>query len=114
MQMLSELTGGGAFVDNGLVHCIGLNEFISNGPSFVIDSSTGLIGTPTVQNTFVILNSVTASGSTDGQNLYQINGPHRVSGVKHRGMISPAVCGEAITTLSLLPVLNGVPVQLGL
>lgn len=117
MALLNELSNGGAFVDNTTVNVLNVSEVLAGVPTFVIDSSTGLLNTPVVQNQLIMLdllfepriqvgaqvqlNSVTASGGSSSQ--VQINGPHRVSAVKHRGMISPAVCGDAVTSVTLFP-----------
>jgi hypothetical protein len=108
VKLLAELTGGGFFIDNGKVFCLNRSETV-DGSISVINSQTGLLGTPVREKTFlsfdmlfeprlqagqqIILDSTTAPGN--------YNGVYKVVSVKHRGVISDAVCGEAITTVGL-------------
>lgn len=106
MKILGELTGGGAFIDNGKFNALGTNEYIASlaGIGF-IDSSTGLLGTPILEQTIVRFDMLFEPGLNAGQQILlnssteaNFNGQYKVIGVKHRGMISDAVCGSVITT----------------
>jgi hypothetical protein len=117
-SLLSRLTNGGFFIDNGTANCLGNSECIAN--SFpLIDSSTGLLGTPVREQqilTFdmifeprvqagqiINLQSLSLQTLTPGQQVttQAVNGTYKVTSVKHRGIISPSVCGDAITTLGM-------------
>jgi len=107
VQLINDLTGGGFFVDNGVAHVLA-DEEVLQGPLVTLDSSHGLLGTPMLeQNKLnfdilfeprlqlgqkVTLNSFTAE---------KFNGDYKVFGLRHRGMISESVCGEAITSVTL-------------
>ncbi len=108
MDVLRDLTGGGVFIDNGYVNCLGDNECLPANGISVIDSSSGLIGTPVREQTIVTFDMIfeprLAVGqlillnSSTGQNF---NGYYKVISLKHRGMISGAVCGDAITSVGM-------------
>lgn len=106
-QMLAELTNGGFFIDNGKVNCIGVSEYIPGGIS-KIDSSTGLLGTPVLQQTLLTFDMIFEPGVIIGQQV-QLNsktaksfsGPGKIVSVKHHGTISGAVSGNAITSLGM-------------
>ncbi len=120
-NILKELTGGGFFIDNGVAHVIGDDEYIE-GDTLVISPASGLLGTPLLEQTIVHvdmlfesriklcqrvqLQSLTGSrGSALGANeLTQKDlkdGFYRVISIHHRGMISESICGDAVTNLGL-------------
>jgi hypothetical protein len=105
IDILRDLTGGGVFIDNSTVNILGNTECL-NGILGTIDDSVGLLGTPIREQSTLnfdmifeprlqIGQYVTLNSST-GQNY---NGNYKIIGVKHRGMISGAVCGDAITSV---------------
>jgi hypothetical protein len=123
-NLLSTLTGGGFFIDNSYANCLGNSECLQ-GNIPLINSQSGLLGTPVREQnilTFDILfeprvqagqiielESLTATQATIQTPKQAINGFYKISSVKHRGMISEAVCGDAITTLGMLVNPNGTP-----
>jgi hypothetical protein len=106
-DLLREITGGAFFIDNGKVYFLGDNECLE-GEMQVINSQSGLLGTPTLEQTVLnfdmifeprlIVGQVIKLESITGANF---NGLYKVISVKHRGTISPAVCGDAITSVGL-------------
>lgn len=116
-QLLSELTNGGFFIDNGIANCLGNNECLL-GSIPTIDAQSGLLGTPVREQSiltfdmifeprvqagqYILLQSLTAALATLQVSSQSINGFYKVSSVKHRGMISESVCGSVITTLGML------------
>ncbi len=106
-DILREISGNGFFIDNGKAHILGENECFE-GVLQTIDSSSGLLGTPVREQTLltfdilfeprllagqiILLDSVTAAN---------FNQYYKVVSIKHRGMISDAVCGDAITSVGL-------------
>lgn len=118
MSILKELTGGegmnGAFIDNGTLNCLKQDEYISGAP-LQINSASGLLGTPIRQNQYLTLDMLfepaafvgqqAIVSSTTGPNAtpaFSFNGSYRIVRIHHRGTISEAVCGEAITSLTLV------------
>lgn len=104
--ILSELTGGGFFIDNGKANALGTDEYNAavSGVT-VISSKSGLLDTPVLEQTIVRFDMIFEPGLNVGQRILlssitetNFNGDYKVTAVKHRGMISEAVCGSAITT----------------
>lgn len=105
-QILSELTGGGFFIDNGKANALKSGEYIANtGEITVISAESGLLGTPILENNLMrfdmlfepslnIGNLVLLKSST----LNNFNGQYKITAVKHRGMISASVAGTVITS----------------
>ena len=104
--ILRELTGGGFFIDNGKANALGTDEYIDQGGDvLVINAKSGLLGTPILEQTIVRFDMIFEPAITTGtkvklESLTEENfsGYYKVTGVKHRGMISDAVCGSVITT----------------
>lgn len=103
--ILSELTGNGFFIDRSKANCLADNECLV-GPLTTISSATGLLGTPVREQqslNFEMLfephlevGQIIDINSVTGANF---NGPYKVVSLKHRGMISQAVCGDAVTSV---------------
>jgi hypothetical protein len=112
VQVLTQLTGtNGFFIDGGKVNCLGDNECTPGGTP-LIDDSSGLLATPVRELTKMTFDMIFEPGLVAGQlvNLQSaegtskkanFNGVYKVTGVKHRGTISGAVCGDAITSVEL-------------
>lgn len=108
MEILKDLSNTNVFVDNLKLNILAPNEVIQNQP-LTLNASSGLLGTPIKENQWlslemlfeprVIIGSVINLNSITAVNVY--NGPHKVVSVRHRGMISPAVSGDLITSLGL-------------
>lgn len=107
-DILKELSGGGFFIDNGKAHVLGDNEAIE-GELQVITSDSGLLGTPVREETFLnfdmifeprlILGQVVQLESVTAANF---NSFYKVKSLHHRGVISGAVCGQAITSVGVI------------
>lgn len=117
--ILQELTGGGFFVDVGKANALGNNEYIAalNGVT-TVNSQSGLLGTPVLEQTIVRFDMLFEPGLNVGHKITldsitesNFNGDYKVTAVKHRGMISEAVCGSAITTGEFFYSKLLVPVQ---
>lgn len=123
-SLIKELTGNGFFVDNMKAHCLCDNEAFP-GSVAQIDSSFGLLNTPYLEQTYVmfdilfeprlqigqtiLLNSLTTSPNISSfSNLASLTASnstynlYKIVGLRHRGTISGAVCGDAVTTVSCL------------
>lgn len=110
VEILSELSGKKFFIDKGKAHLLNDNEYIA-GEVLLVTPQTGLLQTPQLEEFNLHLDLIfeprlnvgyliqIQSLSTDKKN--QINKLWRVNSVKHRGMISSAVCGEVITSISV-------------
>lgn len=112
IEILNELTGGGFFIDNGKAYCLGDNE-VYTGELDTITSASGLLGTPVRENNLLYCNIIFEPRIAIGQKIKldstqlvaaegdDPNAIYKVVSVKHAGMISETVCGEAITTVGL-------------
>ncbi len=103
--ILGDLTGGGFFIDNGKANALGTNEYLPSTDITIVNAKTGLLGTPILEQTIVRLDmlfepSLTAGSLVQVESLTErnFNGLYKITGVKHRGMISEAVAGSVITT----------------
>lgn len=111
-DILGQLTNGAFFIDNGFANVLGNNQTLM-GPIPTIDDSTGLIGTPVRERTILTFDIIFEPRIVPAQYITLntktapvYNGNYKVNSVKHRGMISDAVCGDLITTVSMsLPAL---------
>lgn len=102
--LLAEKSGGGFFVDKEKAYVLGTNEFSLANPIY-ISSASGLLGTPILEQTKVTFDMIFEPSLEVGQAVTldsstgaNFNGVYKIVGVKHRGMISGAVCGDAVTT----------------
>lgn len=105
-EILGELSGGGFFVDQGKANILGSNEYIAGaGGTTLISSQSGLLGTPVLEQTIVRFDMIFEPGLNVGRKIkldsitgMNFNGDYKITGVKHRGMISDSVGGTLITT----------------
>lgn len=106
-DLLNEFTGGAFFCDLGKAYVLKDQECI-RGSIALIESDTGLLGTPIRERTIInfdmlfeprlLIGQLLRLNSSTGKNL---NGDYKVVSLKHRGMISDAVCGSAVTSVGL-------------
>ena len=107
IDILRDLTGGGVFIDNGKVNCLGDNE-CTPGSIPLITSDSGLLGTPVREQTILHFDMIFEPRLVSGQIIQldsstgsNFNGFYKIVSLKHRGMISAAVCGDAITSVGM-------------
>jgi hypothetical protein len=110
VALLKEISDNKFFIDNGKAHVLNNNEYISTGNKpLMITPQTGLLATPQLEDANLTIDVLFEPRLQVG-NLIQIqsstdtkfnNRTWRVNCVKHRGMISGAVCGEVVTTIQV-------------
>lgn len=120
VEALKRLCPNAFFVDNGKSFILGNNE-CREGQVALIDSNSGLLGTPLRELNTVTFDMIFEPGVIMGQKIelqsltnpsfnsnvvnidpktkQNVNGLYKIVSIKHRGMISPTICGSAITTL---------------
>lgn len=105
---LQEITQNNVYIDNGNVFVLFEND-VFNGELTVIDSTTGLLGTPRKADRLLIIELLFEPRLTIGQkvklnsrSLAQFNGDYKIIGLEHRGVISGAVSGELKTIVTVL------------
>lgn len=104
-DILRDITGGGFFVDNEKAYILGTDEYVADAPPLLISSQSGLLGTPVLEQSVVRFDILFEPGIVPGRSIIldsitenNFNGNYKITAVKHRGMISDAVCGDAVTT----------------
>lgn len=110
-HILYELTGNSFYIDNGKAYALKTDEYVPSDtsanlsqPSIVISERSGLLNTPTLEQTrgrFEILFEPTLQvgrlveiASKTNPNL---NGTYKITSVKHRGLISGVMAGKVIS-----------------
>lgn len=106
-NLILQESGNLATIDNGQVKILNYNEAI-DAEIPLIDASSGLLGSPKRSATSLDFDMILEPRLTMGQ-IVQLqsvvnplfNGTYKVQGFTHRGTISPAVAGDAITSVKL-------------
>lgn len=110
MDILTQLTGGQAFVDNGRVNCLAKQngEVIKTPTVPIINSASGLLGTPMREQTHLNFDSLFEPSLVVGQQVFlqslqqfNYNTTYSVISLRHNGTISGAVCGDATTSIGV-------------
>lgn len=108
IDILDEITGGGFFIDNGVAHVLKDDECLDD-QALVINAKSGLLGTPTLEETIVSLSILFEPNPKIGQlvslesiTAERFNGIYKIASIHHRGTISEAVSGNATTALELV------------
>lgn len=104
-QVIADITGGGFYVDQSKAYILRDNEFVQDGAPLIINSQSGLLGTPVLEQTIVRFDMLFEPSLNVGRKIIlrsdtesNFNGDYKVTAVKHRGMISESVAGSVITT----------------
>jgi len=102
IQILNEITNGTFFIDSSLGNVLGQNDVINE--LIVINSDTGLLNTPVREQQYVNFEIIFEPRIRVGQQIRLqsktnklLSGDYVVVSVAHKGMISDAICGTAIT-----------------
>lgn len=108
IELIKRETGNKFFIDLEKINVLKDNEVII-GDVPLINSDTGLLGTPQRQDSYLTIDMVFEPRITIGQVIEvqsdiqkQFNGQFKVIGASHAGIISESVGGECRTTLNLL------------
>ena len=114
VDLLRDLSGGGFYIENGKVYLLSQYEVLDS--NIVIDASVGLLNTPMLQDSILRFSmlleprlrcSLKISLKSSSEPI--LNGDYKIVSLTHRGTISDAVCGEAITEVGLLAPFAGTP-----
>lgn len=108
IDIISSLTNGGIFIDCNKINCIGKSECVGTPTIPVINSKSGLLGTPLREQTIlhfdVLFEPTLIVGQQiklDSRTAGNYNGFYKIISIQHKGTISEAVCGDAVTTLGV-------------
>ena len=104
-SLLTELTGGAFYIDGGKAYALRSNEYNAGLPIIVISDKTGLLNTPVLEETTARIEmlfeptlNVGVLASVVSLTYPEINNVYVITSIKHRGIISPVVSGDLITT----------------
>jgi len=109
-DILKQETEGNCFIDNGKIYCLKINE-TTDGTVTVINSETGLLGTPKIDGLQITVDMIFEPGIDVGQwikldsssaDFKKFNGIYKVIQVSHFGVISGAVSGSCKTRVVLM------------
>lgn len=107
IDLLNQLTNGNFFIDNGKANVLSENEYIDGDVPF-ITATSGLLGTPVRQNTFLTFDMIFEPRLLIGQKIRlgsqtnkNFNGFYKVNSIHHRGRISEGAGGSVITTVGM-------------
>ena len=108
-DIIRRLTGNNTgYIDNENVNVVGQGTYVTPPDGIpLITSDTGLLGTPRklgalLEVDMIFEPRIFINQLVDLESLESYyNGQYAVMGITHRGTISGAICGDAITTLSL-------------
>jgi hypothetical protein len=107
-EALSQYTGNGFFIDNEVVNCLNTTEVIESPNIPLINAQAGLLNTPALEQYWLYFDMIFEPRFQVGQLVelqsttdFLFQGQAKVMSIQHRGVISGALCGEAITTVGL-------------
>jgi len=107
LSVLKQMTSGNFYIDNGIAYVLKPNECLNDGGYTTIDSSTGLLGSPSYDGVCVNCKVMFEPRIVMSQQITLdseeefFNGTFKVVAYSHEGRISGASAGEATTTISL-------------
>jgi hypothetical protein len=113
-DLIRQLTGSSFFVDNGVANVLGVNECLPAEDITVIDASAGLLNTPVLEDSILHFEMLFEPRLVIGQAIQlisetepELSGQYKVVSINHKGLISDAVCGDAVTSVGLFAPLLG-------
>jgi hypothetical protein len=106
-DIISQLTGNQAYIDSGNLYVIDTKDVLL-GDIRKIDATNGLLETPRKGEAFVDIEMLFEPRIKPNQLIElssktedRFNGVYRVTGIKHRGVISDTMGGECRTSLTM-------------
>lgn len=108
LDLIKRENGGfDLFIANGEINILGDRDVIP-GEIQVISDSAGLLGSPKRSNAWVECDMIFEPGLRAGQaitlnsvTLPWMNRTYKIIQVRHKGIISPSVCGKLVTTVTM-------------
>lgn len=106
-ELAKELSGDRFFIDKGQAFVLNDDEVIQ-GELTEINADSGVLGSPRRGDQTITVDMIFEPRITCGQLVNYssstspiFNGQYKVTGLDHRGIISSASCGDAITTITM-------------
>tara|TARA_Y100001963_G_scaffold17759_1_gene21924 strand:- start:20791 stop:21444 length:654 start_codon:yes stop_codon:yes gene_type:complete len=107
INILNQITGNSAYVDNGKIYILGTNDVVSSGAK-KITSATGLLNTPRREESFIVFDMLFEPDLFIGQKITlesstaaTYNDNYKLVSLTHRGLISESVAGSATSSVGL-------------
>lgn len=118
IEILNQLTGNAFFIDNGKAYALKNDEYIQQlAPVVIVNPSTGLLNTPVLEQTVIRFEMLFEPNLNTGNLAFLtsetnpiLTGIYKITAVKHRGTISPVVCGNLTTTGEFVNNKENIPV----
>ena len=108
LDVFNEISGGNAFIDNGVINILMPNECLDIGVT-ILNAETGLINTPQRRNAEIIAEGIFNPNvyvgqliEVQSQTASEFSGTFMLTGFNHSGTISGAVAGSRITRYNFL------------
>ena len=106
-QIINDITSNKMFIDNGKINILHNNEYIDT--NHIIDSSTGLLGTPLRELEFIYFDMLFEPSINIGEKVEivsttdpSVNGIYKIYSIIHTGTVSEAVGGMMRTRAGVL------------
>lgn len=118
MDLVSEISGGGAFVDNSKLHIMTDDEYLE-GDYLTVNSSTGLLGTPVREWNNVRFTMLMESRAYLNQLVKvdigkkEFDGQYKIRTITHSGTISETEGGSATTSITCITAKGNLGVRFG-
>lgn len=107
-EVINELTGNAFFIDKGRAYVLSDSEAVA-GKAVIIDSSSGLLGVPSREESFLTVDMIFEPKLFVGQKIRiladsneQYNGDYRIDNISHKGTISPVLSGTCVTNIGCI------------
>lgn len=107
--LINQATGGHAFIDNGTINVLSNKSCLSDYGVYLIESETGLLGTPKRYDAVLEINMLFEPTLRIGQLVEiksetqsQFNGQYKINGITHNCTISGAIDGVRTTSIQLI------------
>lgn len=108
MDLMDEITGGGMFIDNGILHCLKDDEYLA-GQVLTVSSTYGMIGKPRRDGVNVVFNLIFEPKAYVMQKVRieigdtDFDGDYVIRAIAHNGTISETVSETAETEITCTP-----------
>lgn len=105
-EILRRMTNSGFFIDNMRAFALNTDEYYKYpGPVLEISATSGLLGTPVLEQSTVKIDMIFEPSLNVGSIVYlnsvtenAFSGIYKVTAVKHRGIISESLSGTLVTS----------------
>lgn len=119
IEVLKELTQGSFYIDGGKAFALTNNETLNSAEvAPVINSASGLLGTPVRQETLLLFTTLFEPSLFIGQQIKlesktadNFNTFYKVTALHHQGIISDSICGDATTEIEVFYGVNATHVS---